>query len=138
MTDRGLRYRGHRCAPEGPRVCGFCGATEHLDLHHIDGHEEHTENNLMWACRSCNVRVAIAMARAGLGRKTFQFNPQAQGAKNLRQWLTAVLSAKGESDAMETAAAVEMIRATPAEHRSGFAQQVWEIRRQHGTDKRRR
>lgn len=91
---------------------------------------------MMWACRSCNVRVAIAMGHAGLGRPTYQFNPQGQGAKSLRQWLTAVLSAKGESDVMETAAAVAMIRATPPERRSEFAQQIWEIRRRRGTDRK--
>jgi hypothetical protein len=133
-----LRFRAHRCAPDGPRICGFCGSTEQIDLHHIDGHEEHTETaNMMWACRSCNVRVGIAMAHAGLGRPTYQFNPQGQGARNLRQWLTAVLSAKGELDVMETAAAVGMIRATPAERRSEFARQIWEIRRRRGTDRKR-
>ncbi len=76
------------------------------------------------------------MARAGLGRRTRQANPQAQGAKSLGQWLTAVLSMKGESDAMDSAAAVEMIHATPPERRSEFAQQIWEIRRKRGTDRR--
>jgi hypothetical protein len=76
------------------------------------------------------------MARAGLGRRTNQFNPQSQGAKSLRQWLTAVLSMKGESDAMDVAAAVEMIRATPPERRSDFAHQIWDIRRRRGTDRK--
>jgi len=74
------------------------------------------------------------MTRAGMGRRTRQFNPQAQGAKSLRQWLTAVLSMKGESDAMDPAAAVGMIHATPADRRSDFANEIWEIRRRRGTD----
>lgn len=74
------------------------------------------------------------MARAGLGRRTRQFNPKAQGAKSLGQWLTAVLSMKGHSDAMDVGSAVEMIRATPPERRSEFADQIWRIRRQRGTD----
>jgi hypothetical protein len=42
---------------------------------------------------------------------------------------------KGESDAMTVPAAVEMIRATPPERRSEFAREIWEKRRQHGTEK---
>lgn len=76
------------------------------------------------------------MARVGIGRRTRQMNPQAQGAKSLGQWLTAVLSMKGESDAMPPAAAVEMIHATPPERRSEFARKIWEIRRRRGTDRR--
>ncbi len=137
LTDRGLRIRSQQCAPDGPRICGFCGSTDQIDLHHIDGYEEHTETeNLMWACRSCNVRVGIAMTRAELGRPTYQFNPHPHGARNLAQWLTAVLSAKGESDVMDTVTAVTMIRATPPERRSEFAQQIWEIRRRRGTDRK--
>jgi hypothetical protein len=76
------------------------------------------------------------MTRAELGRPTYQFNPHAHGARTLAQWLTAVLSAKGESDVMDTVAAVTMIRATPPERRSEFAQQIWEIRRRRGTDRK--
>ena len=36
---------------------------------------------------------------------------------------------KGQSDAMPVKAAVEMIRATPPERRSEFAQEIWERRR---------
>lgn len=91
---------------------------------------------MVWACRSCNVQAGIVMARAGLGRRTAQFNPASQGAKSLRQWLTAVRSMKGEITDMDTAAAVAMIHATPPERRSKFAQQIWRIRRRHGTDRR--
>ncbi|HEV2380872.1 MAG TPA: HNH endonuclease [Terriglobia bacterium] len=115
-------------------MCAFCGATVNVDVHHIDGHEEHTEAaNLAWACRSCNVRAAITMARDGLGRRTVQFNPASQGALSLAQWLTAVRSMKGEISDMDTNAAVELIHATPPHRRSEFAQQIWEIRRRHGT-----
>jgi hypothetical protein len=75
------------------------------------------------------------MVRAGLGRRTRQANPQAQGAKSLGQWLAAVLSMKGESDQIDPAAAVDIIHATPPERRSEFAQQIWEIRRRRGTDR---
>ena len=140
MTDRALRYRSAApaCRPRGKSVCGFCGDTRNVIVHHIDGHEESAEaGNLMWACRSCNTRAGVTLARAGLGRRVRQFNPRGQGARNLAQWLTAVRSMKGESSEMSTAAAVAMIRATPAERRSEFGQEIWDIRRKRGTDVRR-
>ncbi|HEV2388838.1 MAG TPA: hypothetical protein VGS20_16465 [Candidatus Acidoferrales bacterium] len=76
------------------------------------------------------------MARAGLGRRTRQFNPRSEGAQSLAQWVTAVLSMKRESDAMSPAAAVEMIHATPPDRRSAFAREIWRLRRKHGTDRR--
>jgi hypothetical protein len=134
-----MRFRAQapECRPPGPRICAFCGSTANVEVHHVDGFEEHTEpSNVTFACRSCNVRIGIVMARAGIGRRTRQANPQAQGAKSLRQWLTAVLSMKGESDKMSPSAAVEMVHATPPERRSEFAQQIWQIRRRRGTDRR--
>ena len=81
---------------------------------------------------------ANSLRRAGLGQKTRQFNPgtQTQSAKTLGQWLTAVQSMKGLSDAMTVGAAVAMIHGTPAEVRSGFAREIWRLRRRHGTDGR--
>ncbi len=73
--------------------------------------------------------LGVVFLRAGIGRLTRQFNPEARGAQSLGQWVTAVLSMKGESDVMDVAGAVEMIRATPAERRSRFAQEIWRIRR---------
>ena len=70
-----------------------------------------------------------AALRAGLSAR---FNP-ADGARSLGQWLTAVMSVKGEGDAMPVAAAVEMIRATPPNRRSEFAREIWERRKaRHG------
>lgn len=74
------------------------------------------------------------MAREGLGRRTRQYNPALRGAQSLAQWVTAVLSLKGEGP-MEPAAAAEVVRATPPQKRSEFAREIWERRRQHGTDK---
>lgn len=70
------------------------------------------------------------LRRAGIGRLTVQYNPASKGAASLAQWLTAVLSMRGESDAMTVPAAVEMIRATSPEKRSDFAQQIWQKRRE--------
>ena len=88
----------------------------------MDGHEEHTEQrNLAWACRSCNTKIGVVFKQVGLGRRTRQFNPPSTGATSLGQWVTAVMSMKGESDDMDVEDAVEMIRATPPERRSRFA-----------------
>src|ERR1700686_4341389 len=107
-----------------------------VEIGHVDGREENSNPaNLFWTCRACNVRCANTLRRAGLGKLTRQYNPGRQGARSLGQWLTAVLSMRGESDAMPIAAAVQMIRATQPNRRSEFASEIWERRRQHGTDK---
>jgi len=119
-----------------PANLRFCGETRNIEIHHVDGHEENTDPaNLVWTCRSCNTLVGGVMKRLRLGRRTRQFNPRAQGARTLGQWVTAVLSMKGQSDAMDPAAAIDMIHATPPEQRSRFAQQIWSLRRERGTDR---
>ncbi len=136
VTNRALRYRANHPdrRPPGPKVCAFCGSRQNVELHHVDGHEENSNpENLAWACRSCNTTIGVAMKRAGIGRRTHQFNPE--GARNLAQWLKAVLSVKGETSDMTVRQAVEMIRATPAARRSQFAGEIWSRRREHGTDK---
>jgi hypothetical protein len=84
------------------------------------------------------VLCANALRRAGIGRKTRQYNPASDGAKTLGQWLTAVTSMKGESSDMAVQNAVTMIHATPLETRSRFAKEIWRLRRAHGTDGRAR
>lgn len=116
----------------------FCGSTGNVEVHHVDGNErDNAPRNLAWACRSCNTLIGVVMKRAGLGIRTRQLNPAREGARTLAQWVTAVLSMKGESDAMDPAAAVEIIHATPPARRSAFAEEIWRIRRAHGTDRRR-
>jgi len=132
ITDRAKRYRANSpgCAPTGEKRCVFCGGTKNIDTHHIDGHEENLDpKNLTRACRSCNVTIANVLRRAGIGKKTRQFNPAATGAQTLAQWVTAVLSMKGESDAMTPGQAIDVVRATPASRRSQFAKQIWSRRR---------
>jgi hypothetical protein len=103
---------------------------------HLDGFEENTApENLIWNCRACNTRLGALYKQLGFGRRTRQYNPQGKGAATLGQWLTAVLSAKGESHQMTVPAAVEMIRATPPEQRSQFAREIWRKRRKHGRDR---
>ena len=52
----------------------------------------------------------MVVKRLGMGRRTRQYNPAQKGATSLGQWLTAVMSMKGESEEMTVPAAVEMIR----------------------------
>lgn len=136
VTDRALRYRANSDAPDGPRTCCFCGSKRNVEVGHVNGHEEDSSPaNLLWTCRGCNVRCGNTLRRAGLGRLTRQYNPTAEGAENLGQWMNAVMSMKGGGGTMEVADAVAMIRATPSEDRSDFAHQIWGKRRQHGRDR---
>ena len=48
----------------------------------------------------------MVFKRLGLGRRTRQFNKKAQGARNLAQWLMAVLTMKGESSQTPVSVAV--------------------------------
>ena len=57
-----------------------------------------------------------------------QRNPA--GARNLAQWLNAVLSLKGESNAMDLPSAIALVHATPHDKRSEFARDIWNRRRQ--------
>jgi hypothetical protein len=108
-----------------------------VEVHHVDGHEEYTDPaNIAWACRSCNTTIGFVLRNVGLGRLTRQSNPGAKVARTLSQWVTAVLSMKGQ-EPMEPATAVEMIHATPPAQRSSFAQEIWQRRRERGTDTRR-
>jgi hypothetical protein len=142
ITDRAKRYRAQapECRPPGPRVCALCGSRRNVEVGHVSGDEsDGARENLMWNCRSCNTRMGALFKRLGIGRRTRQFNPAAgrgsqQGARNLAQWVVAVMSMKGESGEMSVPAAVAMVRATPPERRSEFAQEIWDRRREHGTD----
>jgi hypothetical protein len=49
--------------------------------------------------------------------------------------MNAVMSMKGEGGTMAVADAVAIIRATPPEERSRFAQEIWDRRRRRGTDR---
>ncbi len=111
-----------------------CGSTRHVELGHLDGHEENSApENLIWNCRACNTFLGVVFKHLGMGRRTRQFNP-GEGAKSHGQWLTAVMSMKGESDAMTVPAAVLMIRATPPAKRSEFGKEIWRIRQKRKTD----
>lgn len=130
VTDRALRYRANANPPAGPKRCLFCGSTRNVEVGHLDGHEENNDrSNLAWNCRSCNTTLGAAFKKLGLGRRTRQYNPET-GAQSVGQWVQALQSLRGEAGAvMEPAAALEMVRATPADKRSEFAAQIWRTRR---------
>ena len=136
ITDRAKRYRANAHPPPGQRICGFCGSKRNVEVGHLDGYEENADpRNLIWNCRSCNTRLGVVFKRLGLGRRTRQYNPESEGARSLGQWMTAVLSMKGEMDAMSVEDAVEIVRATPPERRSEFAREIWRRRKERGTDR---
>jgi hypothetical protein len=139
ITDRAKRYRANQTPPPGPRQCHYCGRKPARDIDHVDGNEANSNpSNLVYACRSCNTRKGVVFRNAGIGKLTRQFNPAKppSGARSLGQWMQAVMAMRGESSTMSVPAAVAMVQATPAARRSEFAAEIWERRRQHGTDKR--
>lgn len=141
ITDRAKRYRARKAISQPERRCIYCGAPGARDVDHINGDEaDNSPANLAWSCVSCNTAKGHLFARLGIGRRTRQFNPakrarRTAGARTLAEWVTAVLSIKGQGP-MPVQQAVELIRATPPEDRSAFAYEIWRIRRQRGTDRR--
>jgi hypothetical protein len=76
ITDRAKRYRANSETSDWPRVCMFCGSTDDLQVDHLDGYEENGEpENLLMLCRSCNQLKSAVYKKAGIGRRTVQFNP---------------------------------------------------------------
>lgn len=139
MTDRAYRYRANHPSrrPPPPVVCNLCGHDKNVDVHHIDGHEENSHpENLMWACRSCNVRIANHARKNNRGRLTRQYNgKRAAGASTLGEWVRATMAYSGVGSDMDYDSAVSIIAATPRDVRSGFAKEIWRRRREHGTEK---
>ena len=142
-TDRALRYRANAAMNElgAPAHCAWCGKRlkgREAMVAHVDGREENNSpENLAWTCRSCNTKTANVAKRAGLGRRTRQYNPSGNdnpsgnGAKTLGAYINAILSMKGEAGGnMDVAAAVDLIHNTPQSTRSMFAKEIWARRRE--------
>lgn len=127
ITDRQHRRRAQKCIPPGPRRCALCRSNRFLVVDHRDGDEwNDRKSNLRWLCKSCNTRLGFAMARAGKGRRTRQYNP---GAETLAQYVQAAVEhQRGKHDAGGA-----VIHATPKARRSRFAREIWRLRRQRGT-----
>jgi hypothetical protein len=133
VTDRALRYRANSPdrRPADPRECAFCGSDQNIEVGHLDGHEENDDpRNLVWNCRSCNTRLGHIFKTLGIGRRTRQYNPEAQGAQSYEQYATALDALKGGNLFMSVAAAVDIIHATSPEDRSYYARQIWRIRKE--------
>jgi hypothetical protein len=131
ITDRAKRYRAQQRLQQPDRLCIYCGAPRARCVDHISGDEADDDPaNLARACQSCNTTKGVLFARLGIGRKTRQLNPKhtEAGARNLAQWVMAVLSIKGQGP-LNVQEAVSMIRATPAEDRSSYASEIWRRRR---------
>lgn len=137
ITDRAKRYRANRNIEPRQKNCFACGKPNPRDVHHIDGNESHGDpGNLTKACRSCNVRIANTMRRAGLGKKTRQYNPskrrpssKGDGARSLGAYLSAVQIVRGDQPGNVTSA-VKTLRATTPGQRSEYARRIWDIRRE--------
>lgn len=134
ITDRAKRYRARRNAPADSKRCYCCGRPNPSDVEHIDGNEANNDpDNLAWSCRSCNTTKGAHFAAKGRGVRTRQFNPgkakRGAGAKSLSQYLTAVMTLKGQSDAMSLREAVDLVHNTPAADRSQFAREIWSKRK---------
>lgn len=128
ISDRAKRYRANSagCRPKGRRSCEYCGARENVGTHHRNGDESNNSpRNLAYACKSCNAIIGIEHKNKGKGKRVSQTNP----ATSLAQYVTALLSAKGESDAIPRSEAIEIIHSTTPTARSSFARQIWKIRK---------
>lgn len=149
ITDRAKRYRAQRANEQTEHRCIYCGRpgrpgqrAGELHAEHINGREDDSSPaNIAYACRPCNTAKGAYFARVKFGKRTRQYNPtKAGGAANVAEWLEAVGSIVprkgaqyagqnyGAGGRMSTAAAVAMIRATPADKRSEFAAKIWQSR----------
>jgi len=117
--------------PQGPKVCAKCGSRSHVVPDHINGVPDDTRRgNLQWLCKSCNTAKGIAFRNAGKGRLTRQYNPGSKQAPTFQQYAWAVANhARGAHD--EGGA---IIHATPLNLRREYAGQIWDARRERGTD----
>lgn len=136
ISDRAKRYRANHpdCRPAGLKICAFCGSKKNVEVHHIDGNEDHGATaNLAWCCRSCNTAIGVAHKRAGVGQRTRQFNAAPDGRiPSYAQYARAVsIHVRGEHD--EGGA---VIHATPPSVRADYARRIASEKRKRGTDRR--
>lgn len=131
LTDRAKRYRAQNLV-QGPKRCVLCGATDRLDVMHLDGNESHGEpENLAYGCRSCNVRLANAFRHIGAGIPTRQYSNPAGEVPTFAQYAWAVTQhTRGRHDE-----AGKIIHHTPRSKRIEYAKRIAEIKRSRGTDR---
>jgi len=145
LTDRAKRYRANAAITQRERRCIYCGAPpgpgRRLEVEHIDGNEANNgAANLAYVCRSCNTRKGAYFARRRTGRRTRQFNPRKKksitGARTLAEYMETLNALHGYQSRFTLSEAIEKMHRTPPEDRSQFAREIWERRREHGTDRR--
>lgn len=135
ITDRAKRYRANQddVRPGPPKQCGFCGARRTVEVHHVSGDEADGEpENLMWACRACNTTIANVMRRAGIGKRTRQFNARAKRgglSGDMAAYGAAIKVMRGEWPG-NVSAAIETIHRTPPSVRSAYTKRTWPVRKQ--------
>jgi hypothetical protein len=138
VTDRQHRARARKCIDKKlPKHCAFCGRGRNMRVHHLNGNEADDDpKNLIWACHACNTSIGFLLKRHNIGRRVdLEYNPPAQPARSLAQWMMAVKSLHGQSNELTPRQAIAMIRATSQNRRSQFADDIWKIRRAKGTDR---
>jgi hypothetical protein len=127
ITDRQKRHRANHpdCKPKGKR-CVKCGSTRNLVVGHKDGDESNgAKSNLQTECKSCNTRDGKAMAKAGKGVRTRQYNPKKKkrrnpGAQTLGAYVDAAVNhTRGSHDA-----GGKVIHETPKAKRREFAREI--------------
>jgi hypothetical protein len=129
ISDRAKRYRAHtpECRPLGPKRCFKCGSRQNVVPDHKDGNESNGKrSNLRWACKSHNTILGKAMAKAGKGVRTRQYNPKRRnpGARSLGEYVSAAVShTRGAHDE-----AGLLIHQTPKAKRREFAAEIWDRR----------
>jgi hypothetical protein len=133
ITDRAKRYRAHQKEnrPDPPKWCNFCGRRRNVDIHHIEGDEtDGSKDNLMWACRKCNVSIANLMRKNRIGKRTRQYNPAGRGSRKamMDEYAAAIKVMRGQFDG-DVGRAVATIRATPPDIRSAYTRRTWSTRR---------
>jgi len=132
ISDRAKRYRANHpdCKPAGPRRCALCGSRQNVDVHHLDGNEDHGDPaNLIFACRKCNAAIGAAYARRGIGKRTRQYNAKGRAggkAPSFQEYVAAVVAhRRGAWDE-----GGKVIHRTPPELRREYAARIWDLRRQ--------
>jgi len=132
ITDRAKRYRANAdgVRPRWPKRCGFCGSKRNVGVHHVNGKEDDgARGNLMWACKSCNGKIAHKMKRARIGTRTRQYNPRhGSRSSQMAAYGAAIKVMRGEFKG-DVAKAVATIRSTPPEVRSAYTARTWPTRR---------
>lgn len=138
VTDRAQRYRANseECRPAGPQRCWLCGSKKSLVVDHLDGNESNTtKGNLGLACKSCNTALGFAFKKAGLGRRTRQYNPKRGRAPHgftQYAWAVSMICRKRDrakglcsnSGDPLVLDAVKIIRETPAATRRAYAKRA--------------